>query len=81
MSHVDVAPEIGDEDPAAGAVERDTDALLPPSRHRDDEPFRSTTQLHRPPLAGQCFENAAAEAFFSTLEHEVLSRHHFATKA
>jgi putative transposase len=30
---------------------------------------------------GQCFDNAAAEAFFSTLEHEVLSRHHFTTKA
>jgi transposase InsO family protein len=30
---------------------------------------------------GQCFDNAASEAFFSTLEHEVLSRHHFATKA
>lgn len=29
---------------------------------------------------GQCFDNAAAEAFFSTLEHEVLSRHHFATR-
>lgn len=30
---------------------------------------------------GSCFGNAAAESFFSTLEHEVLSRHHFATKA
>jgi len=30
---------------------------------------------------GSCFDNAAAEAFFSTLEHEVLSRHHFTTKA
>ena len=30
---------------------------------------------------GSCFGNAAAEAFFSTLEHEVLSRHHFTTKA
>jgi transposase InsO family protein len=29
---------------------------------------------------GSCFDNAAAEAFFSTLEHEVLSRHHFKTK-
>lgn len=28
---------------------------------------------------GSCFDNAAAESFFSTLEHEVLSRHHFAT--
>jgi transposase InsO family protein len=28
-----------------------------------------------------CFDNAAAEAFFSTLEHQVLSRHHFATRA
>ena len=27
------------------------------------------------------FNNAAAEAFFSTLEREVLSRHHFTTKA
>lgn len=30
---------------------------------------------------GSCFDNAVAESFFSTLEHEVLSRHHFATKA
>ena len=30
---------------------------------------------------GWCFDNAASEAFFSTLEHEVLSRHRFATKA
>jgi len=30
---------------------------------------------------GSCFDNDAAEAFFSTLEHEVLSRHHFTTKA
>lgn len=30
---------------------------------------------------GSCFDNAAAESFFSTLEHEVLSRHRFATKA
>lgn len=29
---------------------------------------------------GSCFENAA-EAFFATLEHEVLSRPHFKTKA
>jgi putative transposase len=29
---------------------------------------------------GSCFDNAAAEAFFSTLEHEVLSRNRFATK-
>jgi len=30
---------------------------------------------------GSCFDNAAAESFFSTLEHEVLSRHHFETRA
>jgi putative transposase len=30
---------------------------------------------------GSCFDNAASERFFPTLEHEVLSRHHFATKA
>jgi putative transposase len=29
---------------------------------------------------GSCFDNAAAESLFSTLEHEVLSRHHFATR-
>ena len=29
---------------------------------------------------GSCFDNAAAESFFSSLEHEVLSRHHFKTK-
>jgi putative transposase len=29
---------------------------------------------------GSCFDNAAAESFFSTLEHEVLSRYHFRTK-
>jgi putative transposase len=30
---------------------------------------------------GSCFDNAAAESFFSTLEWEVLSRHHFTTRA
>lgn len=30
---------------------------------------------------GSCFDNAAAESFFSTLEHEVRSRHHFRTRA
>ena len=30
---------------------------------------------------GSCFDNAAAESFFSTLEHEVLSRYHFRTRA
>ncbi|HEX6359614.1 integrase core domain-containing protein, partial [Actinophytocola sp.] len=29
---------------------------------------------------GSCFDNAAAESFFSTIEHEVLSRHHFTTR-
>ena len=29
---------------------------------------------------GSCFDNAAAEAFFSILEWEVLSRHHSATR-
>lgn len=30
---------------------------------------------------GSCFDNAAAESFFSTLEHELLCRHSFATRA
>jgi putative transposase len=30
---------------------------------------------------GSCFDNAAAESLFSTLEHEFLSRHKFATNA
>lgn len=30
---------------------------------------------------GSCFDNAAAESFFSTLEHELLSRHQFTTRA
>ena len=30
---------------------------------------------------GSCFDNAAAEAFFSSLEWEVLSRHAFVTLA
>lgn len=29
---------------------------------------------------GSCFDNVAAESFFSTLEWEVISRHHFRTK-
>jgi transposase InsO family protein len=37
---------------------------------------------HLPDRAQLTTQNtAAAEAFFSTLEHEVLSRHHFTTKA
>jgi transposase InsO family protein len=30
---------------------------------------------------GSCFDNAVAESFFSTLEHEIRSRHHFTTRA
>ena len=30
---------------------------------------------------GSCFDNAAAQAFFSSLEWEVLSRHEFDTRA
>jgi transposase InsO family protein len=30
---------------------------------------------------GSCLDNAAAESFFSTLEHELLSRNTFTTKA
>jgi putative transposase len=30
---------------------------------------------------GSCFDNTAAQSFFSTLEHEMLPRHHFATRA
>lgn len=30
---------------------------------------------------GSCFDNAAAESFFSTLEHELLCRHSFETRA
>ncbi len=29
---------------------------------------------------GSCLDNAAAESFFSTLEHELLSRNTFATR-
>ena len=31
--------------------------------------------------AAAAAHNAAAESFFSTLQHEVLSRHHFRTRA
>ena len=37
----------------------------------------ASARLHLPRLAGQCFDNAAAEAFFSSLEWEVLSRNIF----
>jgi putative transposase len=30
---------------------------------------------------GSCFDNAAAESFFSTLGWEILTHHHFTTKA
>jgi putative transposase len=44
---------------------------------------RACAQLHiRQSMGrvGSCLDNAAAESFFSTLEHEVLSRHRFATR-
>jgi transposase InsO family protein len=44
------------------------EAAQSPPEHRDQE--------HLPTR-----NNAAAESFFSTLEHEVLSRHHFTTRA
>ena len=34
-------------------------------------------QRYSPRIASLCFDNAAAEAFFSTLEWEVLSRNEF----
>jgi putative transposase len=37
----------------------------------------STTARTRCCRVGSCFDNAAAEAFFSSLEWEVLSRHNF----
>ena len=30
---------------------------------------------------GSCFDNAASESFHSTLEFELLRKHHFATRA
>ena len=68
-----------------------------PQDRRRDLPHRPRLDLHRGSFTvlckdklgvrqsmgrvGSCFDNAAAESFFSTLEHEVLSRHHFTTKA
>ena len=64
---------------------------------RGDLPHRSRIDLHRRRFhrncaagsgsgsrwarVGSCFDNAASEAFFSTLEHEVLSRHQFTHQA
>ncbi|MCI4673436.1 integrase core domain-containing protein [Mycolicibacterium litorale] len=48
-----------------------------PNHHTDDEPSHPAAAIHRPRLAGQCFDNAAAEAFFASLEWEVLSRNRF----
>lgn len=47
--------------------------------------FTKACKLHRVTQSmgrtGSCLDNAAAESFFSTLEHELLSRSTFATKA
>jgi putative transposase len=47
--------------------------------------FTKACKLHRITQSmgrtGSCLDNAAAESFFSTLEHELLSRSTFATKA
>ena len=80
----------GDQDGRGGA-------RRPRRDRRGDLPHRPRIDLHRRRFhrscaassgsgsrwarVGSCFDNAAAEAFFSTLEHEVLSRHHFTTKA
>ena len=47
------------------------------ARQTSYELQRRISERHR---AGSCFDNAAAESFFSTLEHQVLSRYHFTTR-
>ncbi len=69
---------------------------MPETRRKYDPEFKGSVRIVREtgkPIAqiardlgihqevGSCFDNAASEAFFSTLEHEVLSRHHFRTRA
>jgi transposase InsO family protein len=54
------------------------------STYTADDFTRLCTDLHITQSMGRvgsCFDNAAAESFFSTLEHEVLSRNHFRTRA
>jgi putative transposase len=50
-------------------------------RHRDFTTLGTKLDIRQSMgRVGSCFDNAAAESFFSTLEHEVLSRYHFSTR-
>jgi transposase InsO family protein len=71
---------------ARGGKERVAGVIFHSDRGSTYTAHTFTTLCHRLDIrqsmgrTGSCFDNAAAESFFSTLEHEVLSRHHFTTR-
>ncbi|KGH45226.1 integrase [Modestobacter caceresii] len=70
---------------ARGGAERIAGVIFHPDRGSTYTADRFTALCRRLGIrqsmgrVGSCFDNAAAEAFFSSLEWEVLSRHDFAT--
>jgi putative transposase len=71
---------------ARGGAERVTGVIFHSDRGSTYTAHDFTTLCHNLGIrqsmgrTGSCFDNATAESFFSTFEHEVLSRYHFRTR-